>query len=242
MRLIKTITTPHYCIIASLAIVLCMLCSSVVVAQPKRMTGLFVGCARLEQHLTLHGLVDTSRHRTGFSAGVVYEIPLSGHLALALMPQFSAVAHAGSPLGASREQDGTRQYVSLWMPPMYAFELPVSLRAGIQWKKLNPYISAGAFIGYTIRDAASISMSYDSPLPERELPVLGFEPFSRFTAGIQCGAGIRFDIFRSVALWTDFTLMKHLNDPVDTDLLSFEAPLRGLWHFGVLFALDGGDK
>jgi hypothetical protein len=200
-----------------------------------------MGSAEPERHVTWHGLLDTTERTSGFSIGAVYEFTLSDHFTVALTPQYSMVTH-GDAIMLSRGKDPDRQWYSLGTPGIYAFELPVSIRAGIRMRDLYPYASAGAFIGYTFRDEVSVYMESYSTTPERELPVVHFEPFSRVYVGAQCGAGVRLNIIRSIALWADWSLMKHLVDPVDTALLTWEAPLRGLWRFGVVFSLEGGDQ
>ncbi|MBR9976977.1 MAG: hypothetical protein KFH87_02710 [Bacteroidetes bacterium] len=240
----NAISIPRHCTIVAVVLLLSMFSwPDGVVAQPKRMAGLFFGSDEAELHVTLHGLLDTTVRKSVHSFGAVYEIPLSGDVTLAFMPQISEVIDLSGGLYSGLGQAPNRQRIQVWMPKVYALELPASLRAGTRWKNLNPYVSAGVFLGYTFRSEVEYYLvDFPDRHEQRDLDLLLFIPFSRFYMGVQLGAGIRLDIFRNVSLWGDWTLMKHLAAPVDSDLLTVEAPLRGLWHIGVLFTLDGGDK
>ncbi len=204
-------------------------------AQHTSAAGLFLGISQPEKHVTWHGLADTTERDAGFSIGAVFEIGLSEMFTLVLSPQYSEVSsHSVYQFRRSAERR-----INVGTPPIYAIELPVCIRAGIPLGGLNPYISVGGFLGYAYSDEA-YNHSEDDASPEPPLPFVRLEELSTLFSGVQIGAGICADVSPGVSLMLDWTLNQHLTDPIDTDMVTWEAPLRGVWRFGIVFPFKGG--
>lgn len=206
-------------------------------AQHQRAAGVFLGFSSPEKHVTWHGLADTTNRDSGFSIGAMYEIGLTEMFTLVLSPQYSEVSsHSVYQFpNVFKKLEGR---VEVRTPPMHAIELPMCIRASISLGNWYPYISVGGFLGYAYGDEAYYhSEGYSSTDPP--LAVVRFEELSTFFTGVQFGAGISL-VSPGVSLLIDWTLNQHLTAPIDTDMLTWEAPLRAVWRVGIVFPLEGG--
>lgn len=210
-------------------------------AQQGMTAGLFVGRAEPERHVIWHGLKDSTVRGMGFCLGAVFTMDLSPHLTLAVTPQYSEIyggyAHVFAGLPSPRQG-----YIEASTPPLYAIELPLNLRADAEYMGFRPYIAVGVTLGYAFRDDAYFIQQDYSSGPDRQLDVVYTEPVRQFHTAIQGGVGLSADVWRGYALWFDWSLTKHLNDPIQSDLVTWEAPLRGIWRFGFTLPFDGGAR
>ncbi len=210
-------------------------------AQQESSAGLFLGLSAPEKNVVWHGLADTTVRSSGFSIGAVYECGLSEHLSLVLMPQYSEVIHSSSFGYRNFGSTGTNR-LDLITPPLYSLELPVSVRASLRAGSWRPYASAGVFLGYAFAAQARYIKSDWYIDDEPQLDQVRSEAVRRVYAGLQCGAGVTVEVARRVSLWGDWSLMQHLHDPIDSDMVTWEAPLRSLWRFGIAFSMEGGAR
>ena len=206
-------------------------------AQHQSAAGLFLGFSSPEKHVTWHGLADTTERDSGFSIGALYEIGLSEMFTLVLSPQYGEVS-SGSVRQFPKVFKKLEGRVEAGTPPMHAIELPVCIRASASVGNWYPFISLGGFLGYAYGDEAYFH-SEDYASTDRPLAVVRFEELSTFFTGVQFGAGICV-VSPGVSLMIDWTLNQHLTDPIDTDMVTWEAPLRAVWRFGIVFPLEGG--
>ena len=210
-------------------------------AQQPSSAGLFLGLSSPEKKVIWHGLAETTVRSSGFSIGAMYECGLSEHFSLVLMPQYSEVIHS-STLGHRKFGNGWGDRREFGTPPLYALELPVSIRASLRVGSWRPYASAGVFLGYAFSSQAYYLRSDWYVDDELQLDQVRIEAVRRMYAGLQCGAGVTVEIARRVSLWGDWSLMQHLNDPIDSEMVTWVAPLRALWRFGVVFSMEGGAR
>ncbi|MCZ7558461.1 MAG: hypothetical protein M5R41_18900 [Bacteroidia bacterium] len=224
--------------IALLSLLLPLTHAGALYAQRGMSAGLFVGRAEPERHVIWHGLKDSTVRGTGICLGAVFTMDLLPHLTLAVTPQYSEIysgyAHVMSGLPKPRQG-----YIEASTPPLHAMELPVSIRAGTEYLGFRPYVAVGVTLGYAFRDDAHFIQQDYSSGPDRQLDVVYTEPVRQFHTAVQAGLGISADVWRGYSLWFDWSLTKHLNDPIQSELVTWEAPLRGIWRFGFTMPLAG---
>lgn len=229
----------RFCLYAIvIASILSVIGSSELHAQHQRAAGVFLGISHPEKRVIWHGLAEETERDGGFSIGAVYEIGISEIFTLVLSPQYSEVSHSWSIQYTSKYGQSER-FRELSVPPMYAIEMPLSIRAGISVGTLYPYAAIGAFVGYAFPDEAT-NYSDDYYSSPRVLPSIQYEDVSRIIAGAQIGAGISADILPGISIEADWMLYKHFSDPVSSPMVTWEAPLRAVWRFAVVFPLEGG--
>jgi hypothetical protein len=225
---------------AALVLMIVIVAPGVSYAQHQRAAGVFLGVSHPEKRVIWHGLAEETMRDLGFSIGAIYEIGLSEMFTVVLSPQYSEVSHAWSNQ-YPRNPEASDVFRELSVPPMYAIELPVSIRGGVSLGALYPYVAIGGFVGYAFPDqAANYREDYGST--PRLLPSVQIQPVSRFIAGVQVGVGISADLARGISIEVDWMLNQHLTDPIDSDMVTWEAPLRAGWRFAVVFPLEGGAR
>lgn len=225
--------------IALLSLLLPLTHAGALYAQRGMAAGLFVGRAEPEQHVIWHGLKDSTVRGTGICFGAVFTMDLSPNLTLAVTPQYSEIYSGYAHLfaGVPSPRQGR---IEASTPPVYAIELPVNIRAGVEYLGFRPYIAVGVTLGYAFRDDAYFVQEDYSPGPDRQFDVVYTEPVRQFNTAIQGGVGLSADVWHRLSLWFDWSLTKHLNDLIKSDLVTWEAPLRGIWRIGFTMSFDGG--
>jgi hypothetical protein len=224
--------------IALLFLLLAITHSGPLQAQQGMSAGLFVGHAEPERHVIWHGLKDSTVRGMGICLGAVFTMDISPHLTLAVTPQYSEIysGYAHVMAGLPKPRQG---YIEASTPPLHAIELPVSIRAGTEYLGFRPYVAVGVTLGYAFRDDAHFIQQDYSSGPDRQLDVVYSEPVRQFHTAVLAGLGISADVWRGYSLWADWSLTKHLNDPIQSERVTWEAPLRGIWRFGFTMSLAG---
>ena len=226
-----------------IALLLSVVGSAELHAQHQRAAGVFFGVSQPEKRVIWHGLVDTTVRVSGFSIGAAYEISFSENLTMVLMPQYSVVSLRGGVQNPNPTAPGKpHAYIELYTPGMYSLELPVSIRGGTDLKGLHPYVSLGVTLGYAFSEDAIYYQQGNASGPDPQFDVVRTSALGRIHVAVQGGAGISVHLTDRLSLWTDWSLTKHLNDPIDSDLVTWEAPLRGIWRFGLMFPFEGGGQ
>ncbi len=208
-------------------------------SQERMSAGIIGGIGKAEKHITWHGVEEVTKTEDQlFTLGVLFEYGLSETFSLVLTPQFSEVSgHSIHHIYSPEDEEHLR--LEYGVPRLYALELPVAVRAGIRYGIFRPYLAAGVLLGVAYDERAYKATSW---WDENDMShcIMQYEKVSGMYFAVQGGTGLTVDLSTNTALWLDASLFQHLSSPIDTETVTWDAPVRWLFRFGFVFELAGG--